>query len=93
MPLNRRGSVSARLSVWFSRVERGAESVEIALEHLEAARVVRAQRRLAAHQVQRGPLLRAELGERERAVRKVEGGERMAAGELGRRAPSSAGGR
>ena len=39
MPENRRGSVSARLTVWFSRRQRFAEAREIRVEHLEAAAV------------------------------------------------------
>ena len=77
MPLNRRGSVSARLSVWFSRDERSAERREVDRERLEPARVVRRERVLAPHDVQRRPLLRAGLGQHERAVREVERGQRM----------------
>ena len=83
MPLNRRGSVSARLSVWFSRVSARAKRLEVDLEHLEAARVMLAERRLALDHVQRRPLLRAGLGERQRAVREIERRQRVAAGELG----------
>ena len=85
MPLNRRGSVSARFSVWFSRGERAAKRLDVDLEDLEAARVVLAKRRLALDQVERRPLLRAELGERQRAFRKIERGQRIAAAELGGR--------
>ena len=59
MPLNRRGSVSARLRVWFSRgAPRGTRRAS-RVEHLEAAAVERARappRR--ATSVQRGALLR-----------------------------------
>ena len=85
MPLNRRGSVSARFSVWFFAGERAAKRLDVDLEDLEAARVVLAKRRLALDQVERRPLLRAELGERQRAFRKIERGQRIAAAELGGR--------
>ena len=72
MPLSRRGSVSARLSVWFSREQGGAERGEVGIQHLEPARIVRREPGLAFDHVQRGPLLRAELGQDQRAVRKIE---------------------
>ena len=93
MPLNRRGSVSARLSVWFSRSSAPRNASRLGHEDLDAARIVRAQRRLAAHDVQRCPLLGARLGQHQRAVREVERRERVAAGELGARVSPSAGGR
>ena len=62
--------------------ERSAERREVDRQRLEPARVVRRERVFALHEVQRCPLLRAEFGQREAAVREVERGERMAAGEL-----------
>ncbi len=39
MPLNRRGSVSARFSVWFSRSSTRAESGQVGVEDLYASHV------------------------------------------------------
>ena len=75
MPLNRCGSVSARFSVWFSRVSALVKLLERGVERLDAAGIERAQRRLAAHQLQRRALLRARLGEEQRAVLEDERGE------------------
>ena len=52
--------------------ERFGELRERDLQWLEAAAIVRAQRFLAAHDVDRGAPLRARLGEHERAVVEVE---------------------
>jgi hypothetical protein len=62
--------------------ERAAERLEVDLEYLEAARIMRRERVFALHEVQRCPLLGAEFGQREAAVGEVEGSERMPAGEL-----------
>ena len=47
------------------------------VERLDAAGIERAQRRLAAHQLQRGALLRARFGEEQRAVLEGERGEHL----------------
>ena len=52
-----------------------AKRLERGVLHLEAARVVLGQRRFAAHEVQARALVRARLGEDQRAARKVERGE------------------
>ena len=75
MPLNRCGSVSARLMVWLSRVSAARNSSSVALERLEAAGIERRQRRGAAHQLHRRALARAGLGEEQRAVIELEDGE------------------
>ncbi len=82
IPEKSEGSVSARFSVWFSRRSAAANDGEVGPERLEAAAVERAERRLAAHEVQRRAPLRAGLGEDERAGREVEGGEPHLAREL-----------
>ena len=59
MPLKMCGSVSARLSVWFSPCQPRGEAGEVGVEHLEAARIERVDRGLAADDVQRRLALRA----------------------------------
>ena len=61
MPLKNRGSVSERFTVWLSRVSAVGERGEVGGERIDAAGVVRGERLLAAHEVQRGALLRALL--------------------------------
>ena len=67
MPLNRRGSVRARLSVWFSRCRAARNWSLVGVEHFQAAGVVLRQLRFAADQVQRRPPFGARLGEDQRA--------------------------
>ena len=83
MPLKSRGSASARLSVWFSDLSALRERGEIGLQHLQPAGVERPQRRLALHEVQRRPPLRARLGKGERPVVELEHCERDPAGRSG----------
>jgi hypothetical protein len=52
--------------------EGGPERRRVRVEHLEPAGVVSAERRLAAHHVERGPLLGAGLGHDQRARREIE---------------------
>jgi hypothetical protein len=62
-------------------------------EHLEAARVVRGELRLAANQIQRGSPLRAGLRQNQRQVRKIECRETDLAGDFraGLKRPEAAG--
>ena len=93
MPLNRCGSVSARLSVWFSRVSAARNCVERRVERLDAAGIDVAERGLAAHHLDRGALLRAGFGEQQRAVLELQRRQddlRAEAGFLARLAPSEA---
>src|SRR5581483_3116625 len=53
------------------------------VEHLDAAAIVLGERRLALHEVQRGALLGARLGEQQRAGREVEGSEPVLLGDRG----------
>ena len=55
--------------------ERGAEGGEVGCQHLDAARVERAQPVLAGDDVQRGALARARFGHEQRAGRELERGE------------------
>jgi len=64
MPLNKRGSVSARFSVWFSRFTR-RRLLEPATGTVEAAGVHRRKRRLARDDMERGAALGARFGEHE----------------------------
>ena len=75
MPLNSRGSVSVRLSVWFSWTSAARNAARVGREDLDAAGIVPGQRRLAAHGVDGRPLLRAHLGQHQRAVGEVERGQ------------------
>ena len=72
MPLKSRGSVSARLSVWFSRSSRSRNASMPDGEHFEAAHVELGERSFAPHEMQRGAPLGARLGECERTGREVE---------------------
>ncbi len=65
--------------------ERGAEGLEVGGEHIDAARVDGEEIGFAAQDVEGGPTLGAGLGEDQGAVGKIEGGETLAASELGRR--------
>jgi hypothetical protein len=75
MPLNRRGSVSERLSVWFSRCRRGVQD-------LDAAPVERGRRGPAAHEMERRALLGAGLGEKQGPVLEIEGSKTEPSGQL-----------
>ena len=65
--------------------QRGVERGVVGLEHLESARVEPSQPVLAAHHVQRGPLLRSGLGEQQRTLFEVERGQAQTARDLGPR--------
>ena len=75
MPLRMPGSVRARLSVWLSRRERGAERWEVGVEDLEPAAIELAQGVRAAHQMDGRAALGARLGQGQGARGEVEGGE------------------
>ena len=64
--------MSARFSVWFSRVSALAKRVERRLQRLDAAGIERPERGRAAHDLKRRALLRTGLGEEERAVLELE---------------------
>src|SRR5262250_1675711 len=51
------------------------EALEAGVEDLDAAWIERRERGFTAHQMQRGALLRAGLGEQQRSRGEVEGGE------------------
>ena len=70
MPLKRCGSVSERLTVWFSRRSAARERRGVGVERLEAAGVERVERLLAAHEVERRALFGRGLGEDEGPVGK-----------------------
>ena len=72
MPLKRCGSVSARLSVWFSRVSRSANAGSVGVEHFEPAGIERGEARRSRARGASTPALRALLGEDQRAGREVE---------------------
>ena len=72
MPLKRRGSVSERLSVWFSRASRSAKASRVASSGSRPPRSNGASAACAAHQMDRGAALRAGLREHERARRELE---------------------
>lgn len=55
-----------------------AKRLQVRVENLHTARIQRAQRRLALHEVQGGAALGAGLGERQRAILELEKGERVA---------------
>src|SRR3989449_5936996 len=65
--------------------ERVAERRQVRVKYLEAARVVRAQTGFATDQMQRGPPLRARLGQDDRPRREVEAGETDLSWQLGAR--------
>ena len=75
MPLKMRGSVSARLSVRFSAVSAARKAGEIGGEDFKAAGIDAGHLRLAAQKMQRGSPLGAGLGEKQRAIRKIECGQ------------------
>ena len=81
MPSNRRGSVSVRLRVWFSRTSAARKAARSAVEDVEAAAVVLRQLVRSTHDVQRGALLRALLREEQRADGEVEGRQPAALGD------------
>src|SRR2546428_3515562 len=66
--------------------ERVAERRQVRVKYLEAARVVRAQTGFATDEMQRGPPLRARLGQDDRPRREVEAGETDLSWQLGARA-------
>ena len=72
MPLNKCGSVSARFSVWFSRVNACAELLDGRREDFEAAGIVRRELGFAANQVQRRATLRPRFGQDQRSRVEVE---------------------
>ena len=74
MPLSRRGIGQRALERVVLAEQGRAERLEIGIQHLEPARIVRREAGLAFDHVQRCPLLRAELGQHQRAVRKIEAG-------------------
>ena len=93
MPLNRRGSVRARLSVWFSRRSAARKAARSASSTSRPPRVVRGQPGFAADQVERGALLRPRLGQDQACPlgnRTPPG--RSSPGGFGARAASTAGG-
>ena len=95
MPLTRCGSVSARLSVWFSRVNASWNCSSVASSGSMPPGSSARERRLAAHHLHRRAFPRAGLGEEERAVRELERREehlRAHAGLLPRLAPPQAAG-
>src|SRR5207245_3858217 len=61
------------------RCARFPKGGEIRLEHLEAAAVERGERAVASRQMDGRTLPLARLGQEQRAVREVEGGETVAA--------------
>ena len=76
MPLKSRGSVSARLRVWFSLRSAAANCVERRLHGLDAAAVERAHARPRPRSRQsEARFFGARLGQDERPGREVEGGE------------------
>ena len=82
MPLNRCGSVRARLSVWFRWRSAAWKASSVAVKDLQTARVVLRERGLSLKQVQRGAPLGAGFGQEQRAAREIEGGEIVLAREL-----------
>ena len=67
--------MSARFSVWFSRVRASPNCLDARRQHFEAAGIVRRQLLLASHQIQRRAPLRAGFGENQRAILEVKCGE------------------
>ena len=86
MPLNRCGSVSARLSVWFSRRSAAAKRREVRRQHVESRPgSCCAQRVPAADDVQRRLPLGARFGQHQRAVLEVEREQTELSGNAGAR--------
>ena len=83
MPLNRCGSVNARLSVWFSRVNAAPNSAAVDGQHFESTWIMSRQFLLAPHQIQGRTPLGTGLGQDQRQLREVERGEAHLAGDLG----------
>ena len=83
MPLNRCGIGEGALQGVILAPQCGAEFIQPGVEHLEAAGIVGGERRRAARDIERRPLLGAGLGEQQRPGREVEGREPDPAGRLG----------
>ena len=79
MPEKRRGSVSARLAVWFSRVSASRKRGRLAPRTSIPPRSSSARPSLARDEVKRGALLRRGLRQHERTLGEVERRERSAA--------------
>ncbi len=79
MPEKRRGSVSARFSVWLSRRRAAANWSEARVHDLEPAGILLPERGAAAQQEEAGALLLAGLRQQQRAAVEAEGGEGVAA--------------
>ena len=77
MPAKMRWSVSVRFKVCLDSRSRAGKAREVGGEDLKAAGVACRQSILSLDQSQRRPLLRARLGEEQRAGGKVEFGERI----------------
>ena len=92
MPSNSVGSVSERLMVWCSARSRSANCSVVAAKTSRPPRSNSASAARPRDEVERRALLRAGLGEDQRAVREVERGEPDLARDLGAAARSSAAG-
>ena len=79
MPLIKRGSVSARFSVWLRRFSTASNSAARYAIELDSAGLVLPRARAAAHDVQRRALLRAGLREHQSAGVEAESERRLAA--------------
>ena len=82
MPLEERGSVSARLSVWFSLVSARAKRREVGGEDLEPAGIDSASASASPTTCSDARRLRARLRQEQRARREVEGREAEPRGNL-----------
>ena len=87
MPLKSCGSVSERLSVWFSAASCAANSAAVQSHDVDAAGVhARPTRRAPRDEVQRRAALRAGFGQRKRAAVELEAASAVFAGGLPPRA-------
>ena len=94
MPLNKRGLVRLRLSVWFSAASWCAKAARVAGEDVDASRVHRRQRVAAIDQVDRRTALGARFGQQQVPPPKAKRGQRTSGRRLaGAGQPASAGGR
>ena len=75
MPLSRCGSVSARFSVWFSRVSASPNCSTVDVSTSSPPGSCDASSCFAAHQIQRRAPLRSGLGQDQRSVGEIERGE------------------
>ena len=75
MPLNRAGSVKARLSVWLRQVNARQKTSRGSLQRFDPTAVVGRKACLSRDDVKRGALLRTGLGEQQAAVLEIKGRE------------------